>query len=804
MPVRVVRRAAPAQVDKEAVSDTTKKSRSTAHVASLSPSKSLSRQPSKKSLAKSFSFASSRPTSISDSLSDLEAGHDALGQAEDENAAAGVNVDHVPDAGVFAMLRRALVEQEEGHDERQMSAASKGLRLRLSDANLLAHANIDTCEEADCVRHRMPPHEEMPLGTRGSAGIGLLLSPNFYVEDLKPGGAAAINGQIRVGDQITSVDDTWCSSQSFDAISRYIRGPGDSPIRLGVSRGNELIEVFLHRSILPSQTSSCDPDIGAIMVHEHQRACDWCGVRDKAMLQCGGCLLAWYCGKTCQKHAWKHGHESECNKGKGATDEAATPDTPVVASAKPGAQHLGRMRRIKARGRRKFGGSKAQLFVVPSTGAATRHVELEHDAGDASNVALNADDTNQCETVGADRLRDGVPALWDEISELKEQLEKEIVKLCALTKSIDNVDTPYAHQVLTHEPLRSLRDRSAPMESGDSVEEVTVQKPERQEREPSTLLKDEGRSSVMKENEGRLAGLAMARDEQLKSKLRLEEEQERLAEEQRKARRRATAEAEMARSERVRLEAIAEAHRAEHRALEFEKERFQLEQARNKFEDEKRSAQLDAQKQQLERERVAWEIEQENRHMQMQLDKLRSQAQAQVEMQQQAAEQAAQHEMQREVEERRRIFRKQEAAAAAAAAAEHQRQHMVQQLCPEVLPHTHYPTHLLSPIRTDEGNHLYQPWRLAEGGPTASTPMLGAAPVFLNSRFYLSTSPGPAARSGELYEQEAGTESPQEEGSGEASRGERLLPPGWLACHVCRKPRRREWTSCPSPKCKMP
>eukprot|EP00960_Hanusia_phi_P032737 750035-Hanusia_phi.AAC.1 len=100
--------------------------------------------------------------------------------------------------------------------------------------------------------------------TAQEAGVGLLLVKEsaqnqeiVKVVKITPGGAAARDGRIKVGDSITAIDGTSLFRLSMEEICSRIRGPEGEPISLSVER-NQLdlqvsMEVCLHRLAVPME-----------------------------------------------------------------------------------------------------------------------------------------------------------------------------------------------------------------------------------------------------------------------------------------------------------------------------------------------------------------------------------------------------------------------------------------------------------------------------------------------------------------------------------------------------------------------
>mmetsp|Transcript_23258 Transcript_23258/g.75640 ORF Transcript_23258/g.75640 Transcript_23258/m.75640 type:complete len:263 (-) Transcript_23258:822-1610(-) len=97
-----------------------------------------------------------------------------------------------------------------------------------------------------------------------AAGVGLLLMKASAAQQevvkvvkITPGGAAAQDARIRVGDIIVAIDGASLVGLSMDEICSRIRGPEGQPISLSVERKEDgsllSMEVCLHRQVVPTE-----------------------------------------------------------------------------------------------------------------------------------------------------------------------------------------------------------------------------------------------------------------------------------------------------------------------------------------------------------------------------------------------------------------------------------------------------------------------------------------------------------------------------------------------------------------------
>lgn len=89
--------------------------------------------------------------------------------------------------------------------------------------------------------------------------------------------------------------------------------PGKSTMEYG---GKETQEFYDKVAAKPPSAAAAAID---------KRTCSWCGASSgtQKLLACAACHTAYYCGKTCQKAAWK-GHKAACKEAR-AADDAAPP-----------------------------------------------------------------------------------------------------------------------------------------------------------------------------------------------------------------------------------------------------------------------------------------------------------------------------------------------------------------------------------------------------------------------------------------------------------------------------------------------
>uniref|UniRef100_A0A7S0Z062 PDZ domain-containing protein n=1 Tax=Hemiselmis tepida TaxID=464990 RepID=A0A7S0Z062_9CRYP len=91
-------------------------------------------------------------------------------------------------------------------------------------------------------RHRSPPDPPQPMEAPNvPAGVGMLLersekSHHVRVKHIMPGGAADLQGSIRLGDRLLSVDDASVDTLPFPQLLEAIKGPPGSRIRLCLIR----------------------------------------------------------------------------------------------------------------------------------------------------------------------------------------------------------------------------------------------------------------------------------------------------------------------------------------------------------------------------------------------------------------------------------------------------------------------------------------------------------------------------------------------------------------------------------------
>ena len=107
-------------------------------------------------------------------------------------------------------------------------------------------SNVDPTSPAMSVSPQSSFSVRTPLMAGQAPGsLGLLLAQdtpqdgNFgtcFVKSLQPNGAAAMNGRLRIGDEVLSIDGFECDGHSLSQISSRIQRPAGTHITLVVSR----------------------------------------------------------------------------------------------------------------------------------------------------------------------------------------------------------------------------------------------------------------------------------------------------------------------------------------------------------------------------------------------------------------------------------------------------------------------------------------------------------------------------------------------------------------------------------------
>lgn len=188
-----------------------------------------------------------------------------------------------------------------------------------------AHIRLLTRAALICIGGLTRIHQELPAG--------LSLVETSMDDAFSTGGSSGLQwGGLLLGllgeDVTASLIADW--DPDFRPVAQSIRTQVISYLRRVVPalkgfrgeafRSNHVVEIERMRSQLTALRTTGSRDIAAGSASDGTVQADKfaslavCRCGSKATFYCGGCNLVAYCGRECQRYAWKAGHKGECKK----------------------------------------------------------------------------------------------------------------------------------------------------------------------------------------------------------------------------------------------------------------------------------------------------------------------------------------------------------------------------------------------------------------------------------------------------------------------------------------------------------
>ena len=129
-----------------------------------------------------------------------------------------------------------FLRREADKEQAEKSAAEKEAQARRATQGTLVSAAAKLEQEANAREEAKIKEEEDRLKPPVGVGIGITTNPPYRVTDVIQGGAAAMSGDINVGDYMLWVGGIDITNKPFHEVKALILGPAGSKLKLKMDR----------------------------------------------------------------------------------------------------------------------------------------------------------------------------------------------------------------------------------------------------------------------------------------------------------------------------------------------------------------------------------------------------------------------------------------------------------------------------------------------------------------------------------------------------------------------------------------